>query len=192
MNLVQIDRIITGVWAIFLFKKNALSYFTINSRAFFLSFSVIILVLMFQTYMTPLEIQIFDDSVSDLKLDSINTSFQVFILITNWLLWPVITFVICNLMGLSHNYMRYVIIDNLSSIVTLTIIAAPSVLFKFGLPADAAKTLIFMSSFIMLIYKWRVIKLALGTSGMNASILLFIDIAVTILVSTVVKSIFVG
>ncbi|MGL1920425.1 MAG: hypothetical protein OCD03_05325 [Hyphomicrobiales bacterium] len=192
MNLVQIDRIITGVWAIFLYKKNALSYFVINSRNFFLSFSVIILVLIFQIYMAPLEIEIFSTGISELKLEDTNTSFQFFILMTNWFIWPVVTYVVCNLMGLSHNYMRYVTIDNLSSIVTLTIIATPAVLFQFGLPADAARTLIYMSSFIMLIYKWRVIKLSLATTGANASILLFIDIAVTILVSTIVKTVFVG
>lgn len=192
MNLVQIDRSITGVWAILLRKKNALSYFSVDATNFAWSFAVIILVLMFQTYMAPLETQIFNAGANKVELGEVMVGWQSFILIVNWFLWPVITFFICKLMGLSGHYIRYVIIDNFSSLVTLTIIAAPSILFQFGLSADLAKSFIFFSSFIMLIYKWRVIKVALATTGMYASILLFIDIAATIIVSTVMTKILVG
>lgn len=192
MNLVQIDKAITGVWAIMLRKKNALSYFTIDMTSFVWSFAVIILVMAFQTYMAPLETQIFNSGANKVELGEVMAGYQSFILIVNWFLWPVISFFICKLMGLSANYIRYVIVDNFSSMVTLTIIAAPSILFQFGLSADIAKSFIFFSSFIMLIYKWRVIKVALATSGMYASILLFIDIAATIIVSTVVKNFLVG
>lgn len=189
MNLVQIDRSITGAWAILLRKKSALSYFSVNSTNFAWSFAVVILVLMFQTYMAPLETQIFNEGANKVELGEVMVGLQSFILIINWFLWPLITFFICKLMGLSAHYIRYVIVDNFSSLVTLTIIATPSILFQFGLPADIAKSLIFFSSFIMLIYKWRVIKVALATTGMYASILLFIDIAVTILVSTLISKI---
>ncbi|MBL1420191.1 MAG: hypothetical protein COC24_006735 [Alphaproteobacteria bacterium] len=189
MNLMQIDRAITGVWAILLRKKNALRYFSVNATSFAWSFAVVIVVLMFQTYMAPLETQIFNSGDNKIELGEVMMGLQSLILIINWFLWPLITFFICKLMGLSAHYIRYVIVDNWSSVVTLTIIGTPSILFQFGLSADLAKSFIFFSSFIMLIYKWRVIKVALATSGMYASILLFIDIAVTILVSTLISKI---
>lgn len=191
MILKQIDDIITGVWAIFLRKKNALTYFTVNIENFIWSFSVIILVLVFQLYLTPVEIKIFESASNGTAFEPIDTYFQAFILMINWFLWPVISYVICKLMGLTEHYIRYVIVDNFSSIVTLAIIAMPSILFQFGLSSEIARSLIFFTSFIMLMYKWRVIKVALATSGLNASILLFIDLAATIIVASSLKTIFI-
>lgn len=188
MNLRELDGIITGEWTIFLRRKNALNYFNISSSNFFWSFSIIFLVLVFQAYTLPIEMQIFNTSLAENdELIRINYLFQAATLIVNWFLWPVIAYLICKLMGLTQNYIRYVIIDNYSAIVTMTIGVLPSFLYQLSLPTSMVNLLIFISFFVLLLYKWRVIKTALNTNGVNASLLLFIDFSTTIIISYAAK-----
>lgn len=188
MNLREADDIITGVWAIFLRKKNAIGYFRVNTSTFIWSFATIIIVVIFQTYIASIDVR--TTSTESGELAQINSLFQTVIIMVNWFLWPVISFLICKLMGILPHYTRYIIINNFSSIVTLTIIVIPLVLYQFGMSASTVESMSFFSSFILLFYRWRVIKTALATTGVNASILLFVDFSVTIIVSYAIIKLF--
>lgn len=190
ISIRQFNDIITGVWALFLRKNNALSYFKINSSSFAWSFSIIIMVIVFQLYMTPIEIAIFNDNAEGISVEQNSIFFQMFILTVNWFSWPFIAYLICKLMGVSEHFIRYVTIDNWSSIVTLTIIAAPVIMFQFGGSSAFSMSAIFFTSMMMLLYKWRVARVALATTGINAAILLFIDLAYTIIISSMMKALF--
>ncbi len=189
-GLQQIDANITGAWAIFLRKNNALKYFEVNIQNFIYSFATISLILVFQLYMAPIESQIFSEAANGKILIEKASFLQVFILITNWFLWPLVAYIICKLMNITEHFLRYVIVDNWSAVVTLTLVAAPVILFHFGLPSSVTLSLMFFSSVFMLIYKWRVAKVSLATTGGNAAILLFIDVAFTMVFAFTMKSVF--
>lgn len=190
MNLQQINDVTTGVWAMFLRKKNAMSYFTINLNNFIWSFSVVVLVLMFQLYMSSIDTFIFDEVPNPQELGMPSIAMLVTTLLIGWFSWPIVAYVICKLMQLEQHYIRYVTIDNWCSMVGVTILAAPFILFQFGLPLGMARSFIFVSTFLLLIYKWRIAQISLATTGLNASILLFIDVAFSVILSMSVKSIF--
>ncbi|NRA87681.1 MAG: hypothetical protein HRU28_09860 [Rhizobiales bacterium] len=190
ISLKQIDNNLTGLWAIFLRKQNALNYFTIDSKNFIWSFSAIILIIIFQLYQIPIENEFFKDVQQGDNVNTISATFQMFIILFAWLSWPLMAYVICRLMGLSHNYVRYVTIDNWSSIVSVTIVTLPIIMFQFGLAQGATATLLFLTTFIMISYKWKVAQVSLATTGANAAIITFIDVAFTIALSLMLKNIF--
>lgn len=185
--LKQVDDNITGIWSILLLKKNALSYIKIDTANFIASFFVVILVILFQNYIAPIEDAIFSTVSTDGEAFKTNIGIQTVILIINWFLWPILAYFVCRLMDLQNAYLSYVTIYNWSSAVTITIITLPFILYQLGMPEKLSMFLILASMISMFVLKWRVIRISLHTNGLNASIMLFIDIAFKLLSASVLS-----
>lgn len=190
LNLKLIDDNVTGAWAIFLRQPFALKYFKLDSNNFVWSFSVILVLILFQIFAMPIENEIFDNEVAT-GLSATNISYKIVVLALNWFSWPIVAFIICKLMSIETHFIRYVTIDNWTGLITQTIAIAPVMLFQFGLPSGLAITTMLAASLIILLFKWRVAKLALDTNSLNASILLFVDVAYSIIISFFLTTLFV-
>lgn len=189
LNLQLVNDNVTGSWAIFLRRSFALKYFKVDSNNFIWSFSVILFLIVFHLYAMPFEVEIFD-KVAPGGLTSPNVFDKIFVLIVNWFTWPLVAYVICRLMAIETHFIRYVIVENWTGLITQTIAVAPVILYQIGFASGMAISAMFIASLVILLYKWRVAKVALGTTSLNASILLFIDVAYSIIVSYFLSSLF--
>ncbi|MCJ8322653.1 MAG: hypothetical protein HRU29_01100 [Rhizobiales bacterium] len=190
LNLQLVNDNVTGSWAIFLRRSFALKYFKVDSNNFIWSFSVVLFLIIFQLYVMPFEDEIFDKEVAA-GLTSPNVVYKLIVLIINWFSWPLVAYVICRLMAIEAHFIRYVIVENWTGLITQTLAVVPIMMYQVGVASGMAITAMFFVSLIILLYKWRVAKVALGTTSLNASIILFIDVAYSIIVSYFLSLLFV-
>ncbi len=177
VNLQQLDGNLTGACALFLRKKNALSYFTINSTHFLWSFAIIFVVIIFKLYTVPF--------INNLSENPVNSSQMILIsrLLVGSILWPLMAYLVCKILLLDKNFIQYITVDNWSGAVTVVITTLPIILFQLGLPLEITMMLLIFSTLIVLNYKWRIARVALATTGRNAGIMVFINIGSTAVIN---------
>jgi hypothetical protein len=93
--------------------------------------------------------------------------------------WPVVAAILARLLGVAHNYVRYMIIYNWMAVLSLTLAVIPHLLH---LAAGAIYFPLILAQiiFILLLYvSWYVAKAGLATTAPVAFAFLLADFALT-------------
>ena len=89
--------------------------------------------------------------------------------------------VVARYAGLAHNYARYIVVYNWSSILVMAMHMVPVMLLVFGVSMLGAASILFFAVYaVALYYRWYIAQTALETSGAVAWSLVLGDLVLSI------------
>lgn len=102
-----------------------------------------------------------------------------FFLLTNVALWPLVAAILARLLGVAHNYVRYMIIYNWMSVPIMVLGLIPYLVHLMTEAGLLFQGLVIASFFFPLFVSWYVAKAALETTMLIAFAFLLADTALT-------------
>ncbi len=176
--LHEAQRAMIGSWRLLLRDTNGYDEFDLTERGFWRSFSAIVPIAPLYLYAATIQIP---DELGELAKPSeqLETSLGlvVMILIVQWIAWPLAMVFVARIAGLAHNYSRYIIAYNWSSILVMCAQMVPATLLAQGGAVTSLGNLVFIIFlFAALYYHWYIAFTALQTTMSMAWILVLADI----------------
>jgi hypothetical protein len=111
--------------------------------------------------------------------------------ILGWVFWPLITLVLCRLMGMAQNYIPYIIAYNWANVVHISFLL-PVAIITHGsvMPDGMAAFLSLLATLAVLVYLWWVTRVALDASHWVAVGFVVLDVLMGLLLSRGTDSLF--
>lgn len=178
LGLSEISQSLRGAVQLFLGRKQGLLAMDRSVDGFWRSFGVILLLL-------PI------NAVVVLAITRTNSSEtfgglffeQMPLLLLDWVGFPIVLALVAGPLGVSANYVSYVVARNWAAPVAAAILAIPYLLQGAGwIPVNGAALLSLVAIVVVLRYGYMVLRLALGTSMALSAGLVAADLALTLIV----------
>lgn len=170
---------VRGSWRLFLRDTGGFEDFDISVRGFWRSFAVLLPVAPFYLYAVVIQGSLEVPGQPAPEPVSINLAAAG--LVAQWFAWPLVMAVVARYAGLAHNYARYIVVYNWSSILVMAMQMVPVMLLVFGVSMLGAASILFFAVYaVALYYRWYIAQTALETSGAVAWSLVLGDLVLSI------------
>ena len=104
--------------------------------------------------------------------------------VLGWMLWPLASLLLSRFMGLTQNYIPYLIAYNWANVLHITFLTIVAIITHGGvLPDGIAATLSLMATLSVLVYLWWVTRVALGASASVAIGFVVLDVLLGFMLS---------
>ncbi len=171
-----------GSWLILRLKDDeALAHFNFSESGFWRSFSAFIPAALIYLLAARLGIpaQAQTDSQQAAILGSLIAG--VLNLALQWVAWPLVMVPAARILGLARRYGAYIIVYNWSSVLVLLVQVPPQALYYAGLIGkDAAGFFSLVLLVLILVYRWRIARLALEAPALIAAALVLLDMVISV------------
>lgn len=191
LNRDEIARSLTGAWALFLDRPDALHHFDISLDGFWRSFRVVVLVLPMYvltsladrtlvaetTGPTPDAASFLLDNVARLGLD--------------WIALPIVLALAAQPLGITRNYSVFIIARNWGSVIATAPFGAVSVLLIAGLIGpEIAHFLMLAALMVALRYNYLIARRALDAAVGFAVGIVVLDLAISLTIALTLDAVF--
>ncbi|MGI9464879.1 MAG: hypothetical protein ACR2OM_13110 [Aestuariivirgaceae bacterium] len=178
--LLEAQQAVIGSWRLLLRDTGGYDDFDLSERGFWRSFSAIVPIAPLYLYAATIEIP---DELTEEPSEQPETSLGliVFVLLVQWITWPLVMVFVARVAGFAHNYSRYIIAYNWSSILVLSAQMVPALMLAQGGSVAALGNLVFvLFLFAVLYYHWYIALTALETTMSVAWTLVLADLVIGI------------
>ena len=165
----EISSSLYGVWRLARMDRGGMNYLNLSTDGFWRSFFAAALAA--PTYVFILLIQ-HARSGEELTWLAEIASF-----VLGWTLWPVAVLLLCRLMGLTSNFIPYIIAYNWANVLHINFLLLMAILTHGNVLPDGMAIVIGLASTIaVLVYLWWIARVALGASVGVAMGIVVLDI----------------
>jgi hypothetical protein len=169
-------------WRLLCMDEGGLKDFDLSAQGFWNSFAAFFLVAPLYLYSSAIGARL-----AQPPQDERSWFAALALLSLLWVLWPWIMVTISHMVGREKNYVRYIVAYNWSSVLVMAALVPVLMLQQFGILDVAIGAL--ASLFVVLwslFYRWYVAHKALDVPGITAAMLVAGDLAMTIVVSSLI------
>lgn len=174
----EVAGAIVGAFRLLLFDAQALARFNLTVEGFWRSFFAAVLIAPFFALMAALELKG--------RLGGTSVAWVVAVefgaYVVGWTIYPLLMVYVTRLLGLSHNYVPYIIVFNWGSVVRIAAFFPLIAIGSTGLvPSSAMATLMVVAILVALGYHWIVARVALGASAATTLGLVVLEFLLSLL-----------
>ena len=185
--MISAREVVTGIygaWRLLLFDRSGLQYFDSTIDGFWKSFYAAVVALPGVLILLLLSVTANPDIAPTGSTGRIAIVFVIAYVI-QWVSFPLLMFYIADLIGRNRQYITFVVAYNWSQVIQTAIILPPTI---FVILVDAGQpglgSIFFLTALIAIgVYAWFIARNALDITGIAATLIVFIDFAIAILIS---------
>jgi len=186
-GLNEIYASLRGSFELALGRAGGLAYFENSFDAFWRSFTVIILIApIYAVHVLAEHTNLVTGEMADPETFSTNLYFimKAFVLVIDWLAFPVLMVVIARLLNLTAGYGVYITVFNWSSLLIVLALTPPFVAWTFGIIGDLPANILTLGILMLVLrFRWFTARIALGASPVKATGLVFIEFLLSVLIN---------
>jgi hypothetical protein len=176
-TIVEFVYVLRGLRRLIQFDVGGLSYFDRSIEGFWRSFRVALLLAPLYSIIIPLNLELIQPTVGWQHIMII----EILAYIVSWLLYPLVAYEICRLIGREAEYPGYIVVYNWS---TILIVAAQVLVWLPTLlgitESETSRSLYLIVYVIFLIYLWFIARVALRIDPFSAIGLVFTSCVLTL------------
>ncbi|WP_421724909.1 hypothetical protein [Bauldia sp.] len=185
----EVERSLTGAWALFLDRGDALQWFDFSVDGFWRSFRAIILVIPAYFAFVVAE-PIMATAVTD-EAPSPNLAAGAVALVLEWIALPIVLAVIAGQLGIAARYGAFIVARNWASVVAIAPTGVVAVLLLLGLIGPVATNfLMFIILLVMLRYSYIVARRTLEIGPGFAVGIVALDVGLSLTISSGIDLLF--
>jgi len=175
-TVVEFLYALRGLRRLARFDIGGLGYFDLSIEGFWRSFRVALLIAPFYALMIPYHLETLKPTVGWQHV----MITEILAYIVSWLLYPLVAYEICRLIGRESEYPGYIVVYNWSTIILVgveVLVWLPT--FAGATTPETSQRLDFLVSHIYLIYLWFIARGALRIHPLSAVGMVFTDYILT-------------
>lgn len=178
----EISAALTGAWRLLFLDSKAVQYFDDSVEGFWKSFFAAALILPAHLILSWMHLAGLPLTAGPIRIVLVEGIGYVI----SWVAFPLLVFYLCEAMGRSQTYMRYIIAYNWFQVILIGIVLPIRLLLESGvLPPQIAQLLDFAKFFLTLSYFWYLALVGLGAGGWAASAIVVLDLILSLLILSV-------
>lgn len=162
---------------------HAFADFNVTIEGFWRSFAVIVpqAVLAYPLFLSQHRLAVEAAALDGSTVSDLNLAKEYTFLVAVLVLWPIAAALLARVLGVSANFVRYVIVYNWMSLIVLAIAVIPSLIHLAFAPGVATLSFLFIAVYLALgVVSWIVARRALETTGAIALAFVLADYALSI------------
>ena len=173
----EVARSLHASWRLALFDADAYRGFDLSFDGFVRSFLAIPIAAPLYVYVADASARIY--APHDPNPTGVLGS--LVLLVVLWLVWPLAMVPVSRWLGLSRNYVRYIVAYNWTSVPVIAALVPPLALVQLGVMGPAAAgPLALIALGWSLVYRWYVARTGLDTSAPVATALVLADLVLSL------------
>lgn len=174
----EIVSALFGAWRLALRDVQGLGYFEHSIEAFWRSFAAFLIAAPFYLMFVTAEWRLIGEAGATVSGDL--TSYATTELIAyavSWAAFPLAMVFASRALGVSAQYVSYIIVYNWSSVLIAVLMAPPYLLYSLGMAGPGGTALMALATLIVAIwYRWQIALVALRTQPMTATAVVALDL----------------
>jgi hypothetical protein len=181
-TIVEFVYVLRGLRRLVQFDVGGLGYFDRSIEGFWRSFRVALLLAPFYAILIPFNLELIRPTVGWQHIMII----EILVYIVSWLLYPLVAYEICRLIGRDAEYPGYIVVYNWSRILIVgaqLLAWLPTVMGVTG--SEASISLSWIAYILFLIYLWFIARATLRIDPFTAIGLVFASCVVTLVLSRI-------
>jgi hypothetical protein len=175
-TIVEFVYVLRGLRRLIQFDVGGLGYFDRSIEGFWRSFRVALLIAPLYAIIIPSDLELIRPTAGWQHIMII----EILAYIVSWLLYPLVAYEICRLIGREAEYPGYIVVYNWSKILIVTahvLIWLPT--FAGITAAETSETFYRIAYFVFLIYLWFIARAALRLDPFSAIGMVFTSFVLT-------------
>jgi hypothetical protein len=181
-TIVEFVYVLRGLRRLIQFDVGGLGYFDRSMEGFWRSFRVALLLAPLYSIIIPLHLEMIKPTVGWPHIMII----EILVYIVSWLLYPIVAYEICRLMGREAEYPGYIVVYNWSRILIVTAQVLVWMPTLMGITEAETSTSLFWVVYVMfLVYLWFIARAALRIDPFSAVGLVFTSCVLTLVLSRI-------
>ena len=175
----EISAALTGAWRLLFLDKQGLQYFDDSVAGFWKSFFAAVLVLPVHLVLVWIHLTELDIGAGPVRVVLVESIAYVI----GWVAFPLLMFYLCETIGKSGNYLRYIVAYNWFQVLLAGIVLVVRVILVSDLlPLQGAQLLAFADLFVRLSYYWYLALIGLSAGGWVASLVVLTDLVIGLVI----------
>jgi len=181
-TIVEFVYVLRGLGRLVQFDAGGLGYFDRSIEGFWRSFRVALLVAPLYAILIPLDLELIQPTAGWQHI----MITEILAYIISWLLYPLVAYEICRLIGREAEYPGYIVVYNWSKMLIVTaqvIVWLPTLMGIMA--AETSHSLESLVRFVFLIYLWFIARAALRIDPFSAIGMVFTSYVLTLVLNIV-------
>ena len=181
-TIVEFVYVLRGLGRLVQFDAGGLGYFDRSIEGFWRSFRVALLIAPLYAILIPLDLELIQPTAGWQHI----MITEILAYVISWLLYPLVAYEICRLIGREAEYPGYIVVYNWSKmlIVTAQVIVWLPTLMGIA-AAETSHSLESLVRFVFLIYLWFIARAALRIDALSAIGMVFTSYILTLVLNIV-------
>ena len=176
----EFARAAYGAWRLALLDRRGLDCFDDTVEAYWKSFNAAAIVAPAYALLLILRLYEIEARAGFFTIAVVETIAYVI----GWVAFPLIMIYVCDRIGRSDRYLRYIVAHNWSNVIQVAVFFAVTILSK-GILGGGLEVLGFAATAAILFYQWFIARTALEVSGGAAASIVGLDLVISILINLV-------
>ena len=176
----EFSRAAYGAWRLALLDRRGLDCFDDTVEAYWKSFNAAVIVAPAYALLLILRLYEIEARAGLFTIAIVETLAYVI----GWVAFPLIMIYVCDRIGRSDRYLRYIVAHNWSNVIQVAVFFAVTILSK-GILGGGLEVLGFAATAAILFYQWFIARTALEVSGGAAASIVGLDLVISILINLV-------
>jgi len=180
--IVEFVYVLRGLGRLVRFDVDGLGYFDRSIEGFWRSFRVMLLIAPLYAIIIPLELELIKPTAGWPHV----MITEILAYIVSWLLYPLVAYEICRLIGRETEYPGYIAVYNWSKMLIVTAQVVVWLPTLMGITAaETSNGLYHFVYYVFLIYLWFIARAALRIDSFGAVGMVFVGYVLTLVLSAV-------
>jgi hypothetical protein len=181
-TIVEFVYVLRGLGRLIQFDVGGLGYFDRSIEGFWRSFRVMLLIAPLYAIIIPLDLELIKPTAGWQHI----MITEILAYIVSWLLYPLVAYEICRLIGREAEYPGYIVVYNWSNMLIVTAQVLVWLPTLMGITAaETSNSLYHFVYYIFLIYLWFIARAALRIDSFSAIGMVFAGYVLTLVLSVV-------